>query len=254
MDRKTNELTTGLGSEIQSLNIEDYAYLDPEQFLDFLKMVPVETLLKNRRVQAAISKTMSFHFERDRATIDRVHEINPDIILLETPYPVIDVVYKGGISFHHGTFQLKEGGHWYYFSAGRPVKDIPEYLRPEDVIPSGLYTQTYPKNVRVTIKKDLNINDDQLDYLVYCQDARVTKRAKLVEIPFNKPIKRVPKGGGRAERYNYNTHKWEDSNEGIYNPGFKKKLLELAKGTVKEVSRKLPKKTRPKSLPHPKKE
>lgn len=242
---------------IEPINPEHFSRKDPEQFLDFLRTVPVEFLLEHREHQAGIDKAMSFHFTRSTEWIDRVRDTNPDMVLLKTPYPVIELVSKGSIHFIHGAFQLSDSDYWYHFDEGWPIAELPDYLRPEDIIPSGRFSETYPKEVRDRVRANLGISEDEFSRLVYFSDPKVVKHRVMKEIPFNKPVNRVPVDGGEAERYNYRTAEWEPNGDGIYAPKLRQKIKRLAEKARKQVAElpKLPKRHSKnyKSLPKPKK-
>lgn len=226
--------------KIDPINPERFSRMDPDQFLDFLKTIPIEYLLKHREHQAGIDKAMSHHFTRNPEWIDKVHNIDPDMVLLKTPYPVLELVSKGSIHIIRGAFQLSGGDYWYHFNAGWPTAELPDYLRSEDVTPSGRFSETYPKEVRDRVKANLGISGDEFSRLVYFRNPEVVKHGIMKEIPFNKPINRVLIDGGEAERFNYRTAKWEPNGDGIYTPKLRQKIKRLAEKARKQVA-KLPK-------------
>lgn len=236
-ERKTR-IIAAQQKNLQSIRFENFSSLKPEGFLDYLKTISIEQLLADRRAQAALAKIMDDNFTHNSDWRKRITEADPAEILLMNPYPEIELAREDGHgwSYEYGVFQLADGEHWYYFSSGNPGAPVPHFLRPEDVVPSGTYTPTYPEKVKSQIKKKLGINEQQFWFLEYNMDERVTSRAVLEDIPFNKPINRVPILGGEAERYNYNDAKWEPNGDGKYKPEMKEKVRGIAGKLKKRFS------------------
>lgn len=212
----------------------------PEEFLQFLREnIDVNDLLKSRPAQAALAKILDDHFSRNKEYIRRAN--NQGLTSLLNPYPILELKRDNATSFVHDGFMLKDGQFYYYVPHWNPGDDIPPFLRPEDVVPSKTYTQTFPAEVRQRIMHDLHITEEQFRYFVYVQDSRITSHAVMQDIPFNKPFCRVAINGGESERYNYNTQAWEPSGDGVYKPPMTQRLKNLLTqpGPAKHLSPRL---------------
>lgn len=193
-------------------------------FFNLLSQISVEALLVDRDGQAVLHRLLSSYTTHDRETQARAQAHG--IPMVRNPHPVVPVEAGGGTTFIHEAFILKGRRHYYYFQPGWPMENVPLYLRPDDVVNSGLSTQVYPDQLRQEIMRDLGINDETLNQLIYDQHPAVTQRAQAVEIPFNKPLNRVPVTGGEAQRFNYVTNQWEPTGE-VYEPPVHEKALRL---------------------------
>lgn len=191
-------------------------------FFDLLSQISVEALLEDRDGQAVLHRLLSFYTTHDRESQARAQAHG--IPMVRDPHPVVPVEAGGGTTFIHAAFTLKGRRHYYYFHQGWPMENTPPYLRPDDVVSSGLSTHVYPDSLRQKIMKELGINDEMLDQLIYDQHPVVTQRAQAVEIPFNKALNRVPVTGGQAQRFNYVTNQWEPTGE-VYEPPVHEKAL-----------------------------
>lgn len=191
-------------------------------FFDLLSEIPVEALLADRDGQAVLHRLLSFYTTHDRESQARAQAHGIPMVI--GPHPVVPVEAGGGTTFIHEAFTLKGRRHYYYFCPGWPMENTPPYLRPDDVVGSGLSTHIYPDSLRLEIKTELGINDGMLDQLIYEQHPAVTRRAQALEIPFNKPLNRVPVTGGGAQRFNYVTNQWEPTGE-VYEPPFHEKVF-----------------------------
>ncbi len=87
-----------------------------------------------------------------------------------------------------------------------------------------MFSPQFPKEVRERAKEELGINDQLLEWMIYTLNPEIMKYAVNAEIPFNKPIIRVPIKGGEAERYNTKKGEWEPSEDGFYIPPISEKL------------------------------
>lgn len=191
-------------------------------FFDLLSKIPVEALVADRDGQAVLHRLLSFHTTHDRESQAWAKARN--IAMVRNPHPVVPVEAGGGTTFIHETFTLKGRKHYYYFHPGWPMENVPSYLRLDDVVGSGLSTHVYPDSLRQKIKEELGINDETLGLLIYDQHPAATRRAQVVEIPFNKPLNRVPVTGGEGERFNYVTNRWEPTGE-VYEPSVHEKAF-----------------------------
>lgn len=191
-------------------------------FFDLLSEIPVEALLADRDGQAVLHRLLSFYTTHDRESQARAQEDGIPMVI--DPHPVVPVEAGGGTTFIHEAFTLKGRRHYYYFCPGWPMENTPPYLRPDDVVGSGLSMHIYPDLLRQKIMKELGINDGMFDQLIYDQHPAVTQRAQAVEIPFNKALNRVPVTGGECERFNYVMNQWEQTGE-VYEPSVHEKAL-----------------------------
>lgn len=208
-------------------HIETYRGKRADDFLDFLKTLPVEVLLENRRAQAYLHLVMDRHFTRDEQYAQRVRESGR--VMIMDSNPVIPLEHRSqdgweGTTFVHNAFQLQDGEYYYYFSEGWPGDNVPPYLRLEDVIQSEMHTPTFPHDVRSRLMRELGVGEEVLDYLIYNVDRRIWDHVVPVEIPFNKPLNRVSKDGGIAERFNTVEWEWEENGDGKYTPDVKTRV------------------------------
>lgn len=211
---------------LQPYDVQGYSVRrEPAQFLRFLREnVSIEFLLESRTSQARLHSIMDKYFTREKEIVKAISAMGEIMVL--NSYPVLefsDPVARSGSWMHNG-FLLKDRKYYYYFQHFWPQDSVPPYLRPEDIVPSGSACQSFPPEIRTQIRDDLGINNEQLNYLIYMQDPRVTRKAVYVDIPFNKPISRVSVRGGVAQRYNYNSKEWEDNGDGIYTPSLGQRL------------------------------
>jgi len=216
--------------------------LDPHEFLAFVEAhVTPEMLINDRPGQAKLALVLDGRFysgSRMTQTFNvytgerAVKDNEADFGLIPNPAPTIELRHTsdaGGwqaSSYAHKAFRLKEEAgeeHYYFFSAGNPAEEVPPYLRPSDVVPSRTYRQTLPPEARERAKEELEVDDETLEWLRYDCDPVLAQYLVLVDIPFNKPLERVPVGGGAAERFNYVKAQWEPSG-GNYDPGFRARM------------------------------
>lgn len=191
-------------------------------FFDLLSQIPVEALLADRDGQATLHRLLSFYTTHDSESQARAQAHG--ISMVRNPHPVVLVKAGDETTFIHEAFTLKGRRHYYCFHPGWPMENVPSYLRLDDVVGSGLSTRVYPDPLRLEITRDLGITDETLDQLIYDQHPAVTQRAQAVEIPFNKPLNRVPVTGGEGERFNYVTNRWEPTGE-VYEPSVHEKVF-----------------------------
>lgn len=225
--------------------------LDPHEFLAYVEAtITPEMLIGDRPAQAKLDYILGRHFYRGSRTTEttNIHtgeratrDLEADFGLINNPAPVIELRHESsdgrwhGSSYIHEAFRLKEesgGEHYYFFRTGNPVDDVPSYLRPSDVVPSGTYRQTFPPEARERMLEELGIDDEGLSWLRHNCDPILAQYQVLVDIPFNKPLERVPAAGGHAERYNYVEGKWEQSG-GNYDPGLRVRVAKRLKATLR---------------------
>ena len=225
----TDELVNISGSSLTKLE----GKVPPGEFLQFLREnIMLEDLIQSRKAQAAIARIMSHYFSTDREVVahdkerGRLQEINPN--------PSLELKSGSATSFIHDAFRLKDSQYYYYFPDWNPGDDVPPYLRPEDVVPSKTFSQTFPAKVRQSIIQDLHITEKQFRNLVYVQDIRVTDHAVMKDIPFNKAFCRVAISGGEAERYNYNNQEWEPNGDGKFVPSTIQKIKTRLQGVTNQ--------------------
>jgi hypothetical protein len=108
------------------------------------------------------------------------------------------------------SFELRgDQRHRYFFPLGWPTEP-PEYLRPEDVVPSGQYYPALPSAALEELH-DRGLSDTTIRDYVRAGNPEVTDALEFVELPFTKPFQRVsPELGSPVQHYDYRTHTWED--------------------------------------------
>jgi hypothetical protein len=130
----------------------------------------------------------------DMVLADRLGQAHLDKLLDGWPHtaqggPAVLAVHGQNSTWYtRSVFTLSERDgprHYYFFDVGWPVEAVPDYLRPDDTVPSGRFTPVYDSGYRKT------------------------GAYRLVELPFNKPLNRVPRSGGPVELFNYRTGRWE---------------------------------------------
>lgn len=225
--------------------------LDPHEFLAYVETtITPGMLIGDRPAQAKLDYILGHHFYRGSRTTETINihsgeratrDYETDFGLIHNPAPVIELRHEGGdgrwqgSSYIHEAFRLKEDGdteHYYFFRAGNPIDDVPSYMRTIDVVPSGTYSQSFPPESRQRMLDEQGIDEEALNWLRYSCDPVLAQYQVLVDIPFNKPLERVPAAGGQAERFNYVEGKWEPSG-GNYDPGFKLRMAGRIKSMLK---------------------
>lgn len=98
------------------------------------------------------------------------------------PNPIIKLEIQNSGERVDLRFRINDKENLYFFEIEPPNEVVPSYLKEDDVIGSGRYTYTRQR-----------------------EDGKWGN----VEIPFNKPLNRVKKNGGIAERYNSREGQWE---------------------------------------------
>ncbi len=91
----------------------------------------VKELIHSRPLQRDIHYTLS-GATRDLKYVDEYHFLNPN--------PIVVIKSSHSASYHHETFRVRDSKHIYFFDRGWPVAEVPDFLCPEDIIPSGLHT------------------------------------------------------------------------------------------------------------------
>lgn len=200
-------------------------------FLPFLRQnISIVQLLDHRRDQAEIEKIISYHFTRDEQAVNKARYRS--ITLALNPYPVMEAQTPDRIYYYGETFQLNDSLYLYAFPEWNPTEDVPSYLRPQDVVPSGHRVKTYPPDRRHQALKELNITEYQFDLLIGNDSKRIEKYAKYLDIPFKKPLLRASAAGGVVQRYNYNIQQWENGGDGDYKPPITNQIRHAAKNNL----------------------
>lgn len=195
-------------------------------------------LADNRQLQAHIHYTVS------RARHDHKEESS------KTPYnptSALELTSPRGWSLETNTFRIKDQKFIYFFPVWWPVEAVPEYLREEDIVPSGMYSLNCSrKNLEraveqlkaegattsltdIAVLEEVKVPIDSLDRLndaLYSCDRHAEEVVGYTEIPFNKPLLRVHRYGGKPERLNFKTKAWEGYTQERYRPGIRRMLRE----------------------------
>lgn len=201
--------------------------LNPNHFMEFLTSnVDIERLLQDRPAQSSLARIINEHFRYHDGLVEEANKKGE--IVIKSLYPPIVLLLKD-----HETgkptralkrtriFMLRDQEFYYYFDSEfeHPVGKIPEYLRPEDVIPSGIQKKLITESGIKRALKDLRINREEFVRLMNDDDFSmnmIEKYGEFTELPFNRTINRVLTRGGNAERYNYVVQAWEENQDGHF--------------------------------------
>lgn len=99
-----------------------------------IKEIPLEKLITDRKLQRDIHYSIEISTRED-FYVSENHPYNPN--------PVVVLKNSNSTSHQHDTFRIEDKEHIYFFSAGWPVEKVPDFLKKEDIIPSG---SGYPFN------------------------------------------------------------------------------------------------------------
>lgn len=202
--------------------------LDPNQFMEFLTgNVDIERLLQDRPAQSSLARIINEHF---RFHEDLVAEAQKEgkTIIKNLYHPIVFLLkdHETGKPLRARKrtriFMLKDQEFYYYFDSEfeQPYGMVPPYLRPEDVVPSGIKKKLITESGISRALKDLRINREEFLGRLQEDDGfqmnMLEKYGELVELPFNRTINRVLTQGGNAERYNYVVQAWEENQDGRY--------------------------------------
>lgn len=100
-----------------------------------------------------------------------------------------------------------DSDHIYFFSEGWPIK-YDNFLRSEDIIPSGYWVQKHRSAEEIRkFAKELNMTVEEFWEEEYYCNPKVFKKIGAERAPFTKPLERVD-GKGKKEQYNHCLSKW----------------------------------------------
>ncbi len=226
--------------------------LSPHGFLEYMERSITPTmLLSNRIAQAELDTILKQRFYRG----PKIQQLQPeginkpikfdqemDLGKIHNPIRTIELQFSGedgeylSSIFIDDAFKLRESDkkHYYFFMQGLPEKDKPPYLRPSDIVSSGIHKRVLTLKARERIKTDLDINDATINWLQYNCDPTLDEYQSSVYTPFNVPLERVPVLGGPAEHFNSVENAWEPSG-GIYVPGLRERAVIFVKGALRTV-------------------
>lgn len=119
-------------------------------------------------------------------------------------------------SWQRNTFRIQDRTNIYFFDEGWPGVEVPEFLRPEDIIPSGSSTLD-PSNYE-RVRSELRLSNEEMNDAIYACNQEVLEKLGTRDIPFNKPVNRVSERGGIPEQYNSRIQQWQQFGDQIYKP------------------------------------
>jgi len=110
--------------------------------------IPLEQLVDDRVLQRDIHYSVE-KSTRDTNYVDEERPYNPNHIVTLKESGSLDWQQEThsfkSISYQHETFRIMDKIHIYFFDAGWPCAKVPEFLRPEDIIPSGTMDSPFNK-------------------------------------------------------------------------------------------------------------
>ena len=184
---------------------------------DEISQIPLEDLLNDRTLQRDIHYTLQNAYRGNLETPDPNIQYNPN--------QVIELEMPNGCQWQHNTFKIQDSKNIYFFDQGWPMQKVPAYLKAEDVIGSGFYTQDMSNAEE--IRGELGLTKEQFNLAIYNQNPKVTKRLGLSEIPFNKPLERVALMGGNPQYYDTKNEHWLTKSHKTYKPSLYQKAKVL---------------------------
>lgn len=200
---------------------------NPHEFLNFLRnKVTIEMLLADRYGQARLDYVLDRKFSRKKwdpyiyitdAGKD-IHARRP-----KNHYPYLELEGFPTPRVVRQPFMLKDGNYYYYFPDQEPQEELPPYLRPEDLVPSGFFSAHHRKDEAMS---GLGIDERTFFDLRYEFDPALGPYTDYVSRLFKKTVHRMPVTGGTGERYNFNSNQWEESGD-IWKPGLRRRAGQL---------------------------
>lgn len=151
-----------------------------------VKDLSLEQLIASRNLQRDIHYLVNCS-TRNKNLVSETKPYNPN--------PLIELKGEKSIIVQSGTFRIKDRNNLYFFDKEWAVPELPDFLRPEDIIYSGI-----------------------------CEISSGGKLFGLKDISFNKPLKRVKEVGGTLERYNTKIQQWEYLSDQRYEPSLIQKV------------------------------
>ncbi len=196
--------------EVSTIPFEEILRISPEEFVN------------DRDLQRDV------HYTVRNSTRDEEFVNGED--RLYNPNPVLEIEGEGRVSWERNTFSLDDKKNTYFFREGHPAEDVPDFLREEDIMPSGFQTIGYGNADEVIEELELE-GEDKLRWRAYHMDDEVLSRLNHPDIMFNKPVHRVSNLGGKPELYNSRDGQWQTDDrfyaeDQSYNPSIGKRLAQ----------------------------
>ncbi|MCK4730550.1 MAG: hypothetical protein KAT28_04475 [Candidatus Aenigmarchaeota archaeon] len=169
-----------------------------------ISKIPLEELLNDRELQRDIHYSIYDKTTRDPEIADKEVQYNPNpTVILE------NVLDENSEVLEKDTFRIDgDKKHIYFFPTLWPTKEIPDYLKQEDLIPSGY--STLNNNLYETVRDESGITKEQLETEIYLKNKEILKKLGTNEVPFNKTLFRVKGEKSVPELYNQSTRQWEE--------------------------------------------
>jgi len=150
-----------------------------------ISKIQLEELLSNRELQRDIHYSIYDKTTRDPEIANKEIQYNPNSAVV-----LKNVLGKCSEILEKDTFRLKgDTEHIYFFPRAWPTKEIPDYLKQEDLIPSGYYILNNGQDE--TVQEEFCITQEQPETESYLKNEKILKKSGTNEIPFNKTLFRV---------------------------------------------------------------
>ncbi len=162
-----------------------------------------EELLTNRELQRNIHYSIYDKTTRDPEITDKESQYNPNSQIV-----LKNVLGENSAVLEKDTFQLADETHTYFFPKLWPTEEIPDYLKQEDLIPSGY--STLDNSLYENVQEELNLTKEQMETEIYKKNREVIEKLGTEEVPFNKTLFRVEGENEVPELYNRATGQWEE--------------------------------------------
>ncbi len=168
-----------------------------------ISKIQPEELLTNRVLQRDIHYSIYDKTTRDPKIADKKVQYNPNpSVILE------NVLGEHSEVLEKDTFRIDDSEHTYFFPKLWPTEEIPDYLKQEDLIPSGY--STLNNNLYETVREELSLTKEQMETEIYLKNKEILKKLGTDEVPFNKTLFRVKGEKSVPELYNPSTGQWEE--------------------------------------------
>ena len=168
-----------------------------------ISKIPLEELLNDRELQRDIHYSIYDKTTRDPDMADEDLQYNPNqAVTLE------NVLSENSTVLEKDTFKIDDKNHTYFFPKLWPTKEIPDYLKQEDLIPSGY--SILDNNLYEDAQEEFGLTREQMETEIYLKNKEILKKLGTNEIPFNKTLFRVKGEKSVPELYNRITKQWEE--------------------------------------------
>ncbi len=110
-----------------------------------------------------------------------------------------------------GNFWLREppSNRYVYRIPDWHMADTTPFLRPQDIVPSGLRTRTLTYEALWQASADLGVLPTDIHSMRFYNRPELLPYYTYEDVPFDNELLRMPAGGGAQERYNYVRGEWE---------------------------------------------